>query len=871
MKKERRLRKNAMLLVDSYKLGHITMYPKGTEVIYGNLTPRSTRHLDKVLVPKYNDGTIVMYGSRLAIEELKETFDTWFFELPLEEVLADVEKAVKPFIGDNSPEGILTAVENLHKLQYLPVLIKWLPDGTLSPAGIPMMTIKSTHPDFSWLPQYLEDILSSETWKKPTAATIARHYRLICEDFAEQTCDNNFHVPYQGHDFSPRGMSGIDDFFKTGTGHLTQFQGSDNVSAAYLIENIYTSQALVACSVPACYDDITEVLTDNGFKLFKDLTKEDKVAQYLPDGSIEFVIPTEYYNMPYKGTMVRYYTNGYSYVDCVVTPNHKMVRLNKTKGIQLFEAGYKEESRTTGYNSTNNVVVSGVLKGDTKLSDMEKLAIAFQADGSLPNRSEAYKSGQIRFSFKKQRKIDRLDSILSGLNLEFSKSEADKKGYVNYWIKTNEQFFDKEFSWVKLTNGDTWAKDFINELKFWDGTTKSNCIVYSNTNEAAVKKVMEICSVSGYKSQYISYFDKRGSRLLQHTIVIQDKQTLYGKNTKREFIDYDSTVHCVSVPSKMIITKRNNRVIICGNTEHSVMQLASSSETEVETFRRLIKQYNKGIVSIVSDTWDFWDTITVKALELKDEILAREEDSLGLSKVVFRPDSGDPVDVICGYVELKSLDVEENGWTNTHTYELNTKSYVYKKDNKYYKVFFANDSSDYIDELYIEDGFEVPEAEVKGAIECLWDTFGGTVNSKEFKVLNPKVGLIYGDSITPQRAVDIFTRLKAKGFASSNVVLGIGSFTYQYITRDSLGFAMKATYAEINGEAFNIFKSPKTDSGKKSAKGLLRVDSIDGKLVLKQECTKEEELGGLLEIGFCNGWFIEDAPSWDDIRARAQA
>lgn len=560
MKKERRLRKNAMLLVDSYKLGHITMYPKGTEVIYGNLTPRSTRHLDKVLVPKYNDGTIVMYGSRLAIEELKETFDMWFFELPLEEVLADVEKAVKPFIGDNSPEGILTAVENLHKLQYLPVLIKWLPEGTLSPAGIPMMTIKSTHPDFGWLPQYLEDILSSETWKKPTAATIARHYRLICEDFAEQTCDNNFHVPYQGHDFSPRGMSGIDDFFKTGTGHLTQFQGSDNVSAAYLIENIYVSQALVACSVPA--------------------------------------------------------------------------------------------------------------------------------------------------------------------------------------------------------------------------------------------------------------------------------------------------------------------------TEHSVMQLASSSETEVETFRRLIKQYNKGIVSIVSDTWDFWDTITVKALELKDEILAREEDSLGLSKVVFRPDSGDPVDVICGVdldeaTAISSTNIKILNDGRIYTEYTVASSLAIDENGIVYKVEDANFAhSIHYRGYYLN---KIPEAEVKGAIECLWGIFGGTVNSKEFKVLNPKVGLIYGDSITPQRAVDIFTRLKAKGFASSNVVLGIGSFTYQHITRDSLGFAMKATYAEINGEAFNIFKSPKTDSGKKSAKGLLRVDNIDGKLVLKQECTKEEELGGLLEIGFCNGGFIEDAPSWDDIRARAQA
>lgn len=79
------------------------------------------------------------------------------------------------------------------------------------------------------------------------------------------------------------------------------------------------------------------------------------------------------------------------------------------------------------------------------------------------------------------------------------------------------------------------------------------------------------------------------------------------------------------------------------------------------------------------------------------------------------------------------------------------------------------------------------------------------------------------------------------------------------------------TYAEINQQGFNVFKAPKTDSGKNSAKGLLAVHNENGKLVLKQECTKEEEMQGLLEIGYCNGGFIEEVPSWDEVRARAQS
>ena len=109
-------------------------------------------------------------------------------------------------------------------------------------------------------------------------------------------------------------------------------------------------------------------------------------------------------------------------------------------------------------------------------------------------------------------------------------------------------------------------------------------------------------------------------------------------------------------------------------------------------------------------------------------------------------------------------------------------------------------------------------------------------SSKGFKVLNERVGLIYGDSITLGRARDIMLRLVEKGFASSNVVYGIGSFTYQCLTRDTFGFALKAIYAEVDGEAIDIYKDPATDDGtKKSAKGLLRVEKEGDDFVLYEQ------------------------------------
>lgn len=139
----------------------------------------------------------------------------------------------------------------------------------------------------------------------------------------------------------------------------------------------------------------------------------------------------------------------------------------------------------------------------------------------------------------------------------------------------------------------------------------------------------------------------------------------------------------------------------------------------------------------------------------------------------------------------------------------------------------------------------------------LYTTHG--IYSKGFKTLNSRVGLIYGDSITITRTEKILSRLARKGFASDNVVFGIGSFTFQHNTRDTFGWAMKATYVEIDGVGMEIFKEPKTDNGvKKSARGLLRVDAVDGVLQLTDQVTKEEAAGGELRTVFLDGKITVD-------------
>lgn len=293
-------------------------------------------------------------------------------------------------------------------------------------------------------------------------------------------------------------------------------------------------------------------------------------------------------------------------------------------------------------------------------------------------------------------------------------------------------------------------------------------------------------------------------------------------------------------------------------TEHSVM-CAGGSDDEQETIRRIIEDiYPSGVVSVVSDTWDYWNTITVHAANLKDVILNRKPNMLGHAKTVFRPDSGDPVEILCGieFFELQPNETFEDAYRENAS--------VVKDNGKYYEVEWQV-GYDYDGQYYAgyEIVREIPEHEIKGSVEVLWDIFGGTITETGHKLLDSHVGLIYGDSITLERAYQILNRLEKKGFASANVVFGIGSFTYQYNTRDTFGMAMKATYAYVDKTGRELFKDPKTDSGtKKSAKGLLKVVDVSNKgkncFVLQDQITPEQEQTGALQTVFKNGKLIVD-------------
>ena len=510
---------NPLLYVDSYKIHHTKMYPEGMTKLYSNFTPRKSRisgiesvvtfglqhFIKEYLIKKFNDDFFQL--------DLKNTYkaNLWSFDIIRKKIINEYKRHCNVDTKH---------IEDLWDLGYLPIEIKALDEGTLCPIGVPMLTITNTHPDFGWLVNYLETLISCMLWQPITSATIAYEYKKILNKYAIETTGTTEGVQWQGHDFSMRGMSSVESAILSGMAHLTSFTGTDTIPAIYQLESSYNAKGLIGASVPA--------------------------------------------------------------------------------------------------------------------------------------------------------------------------------------------------------------------------------------------------------------------------------------------------------------------------TEHSVMCMGTK-EAEIDTFRKLLNLYPEGILSVVSDTWNLWDVLIKYLPKLKEEILARD------GKLVVRPDSGDPVDIICG---------------------INTREWKSKEDRKAHE---NNHPSD------------------KGVIELLWDIFGGTINEQGYKVLDSHIGAIYGDSITTERAITICKRLKAKGFASTNVVFGIGSFTYQYNTRDTFGFAMKATYGEITHksnptldelgfdpyvEPREIFKDPITDDGtKKSKKGLLQVYSKHNKIYVEDQCCWEQEKLGLLTTVFKDGKLIKET-TLDEIRER---
>jgi nicotinamide phosphoribosyltransferase len=234
---------NPIFLIDFYKVGHINQYPEGVTQVWSNWTPRTSR--------VEGTDTVVHFGLNYFIKKyLLDQFEREFFSRPWIDIADEYRKVIRATLGVQDPR--MDHIYDLHALGYLPITIYSLPEGTSVPLNIPPIIITNTHPDFFWLPNYFETIMSSVMWMPCTSATTARRYRKVFLKYARESGETDFSfIDWQGHDFSFRGMPGPEAAILSGMGHLTQFSGTDTIPAILAANKYYGADLSCGGSVPA--------------------------------------------------------------------------------------------------------------------------------------------------------------------------------------------------------------------------------------------------------------------------------------------------------------------------------------------------------------------------------------------------------------------------------------------------------------------------------------------------------------------------------------------------------------------------------------------------------------------------------------------
>lgn len=323
---------------------------------------------------------------------------------------------------------------------------------------------------------------------------------------------------------------------------------------------------------PDCYDSETEIYTENGWIKFENLTDE-KVAQVSDTGALSFVKPIKKVAQHYSGKMF-HFTSIKGTLDAMVTPDHRMVWSNKSGKMSVTAAN------TIKMDTNKYFIRSASLNnemGPRSLTPHERLLIAFQADGSYP--SGGYSDGDkcadyitLRWNFAKKRKADRLINIAEQCQYEFSvHREPSRIENYNIYVRVpRNTIISKTFDWVNAnTKSAKWCQEFIEEVSHWDATRRSDFrYKFDTTVKEVCDVVFDVATLAGYGCKKAINVDNRSEKFSDvHTLHIRTaNNTINGQSVIKTEIDYDGMVYCVTVPSGMILIRRNGATLVSGNS-----------------------------------------------------------------------------------------------------------------------------------------------------------------------------------------------------------------------------------------------------------------------------------------------------------------
>lgn len=334
---------NPMLLIDFYKAVHAEMLPKGITKSVSYFTPRMSR------VKRWN--SVVMFGLQGFIKTyLIEYFNDEFFNKPFDDVMSEYKRVMNATLEKNAYK--IEKIEALHKLRYLPIEIVSLPEGTKVPMHVPMFGITNTHPDFAWLPQSLESLISAEMWHPMLAATVGATYRDIVNEYYDKTCDDNISRARALGAFDFRGEECLESAVKAGAGWCLSFLNTATVPTIPYLEQMYncdctkepvafgspSTEHSVMCSNYAVDGDEETLLRRLLTEIYPDVSFSAVLDSYDYWNIIDNVLPRIRNEiMNHKGCMLMRGDSG----DCVEVVTKTVFKLWEHFGGTINSKGYK--------------------------------------------------------------------------------------------------------------------------------------------------------------------------------------------------------------------------------------------------------------------------------------------------------------------------------------------------------------------------------------------------------------------------------------------------------------------------------------------------------------------------------------------------
>lgn len=270
---------NLIIDTDSYKTSHWLQYPPGATNLFNYLESRGG------VYPK-----TVFFGLQYLLEE--------YLTNPV--TMRDVMKADEFFTAHGVPfnrEGWVGIV-NEHD-GYIPLRIKALPEGTVVPTGVPLLTCEATDPKYFWVVGWFETMIV-RLWYPITVATVSWHLKQLIKKYLEETADDLSGLPFKLHDFGSRGVSSRESAAIGGAAHLVNFMGSDTVVGVALANEVYGEHVnpdlgfapdfMAGFSIPAAeHSTITSWGRDNEAVAYANMIK-----QFSKPGSIYAVVSDSY-------------------------------------------------------------------------------------------------------------------------------------------------------------------------------------------------------------------------------------------------------------------------------------------------------------------------------------------------------------------------------------------------------------------------------------------------------------------------------------------------------------------------------------------------------------------------------------------------